>query len=139
MTPSPVSRFYMKSDGAPDANDFNLVILELLPTFRPAVYQEPQLLEGQARQFPGATRHAELERRRRREERALFEELSRYYELPLRQKKWRRPELLKKGKHQSSLTKPTYHSPAFLSVLRDLDDHPHLVTPPIKPAVSANA
>jgi len=102
--------FYTKQNGAPDTTNFNLGVLELLPTFRQVVYQEPQLLEGQARQLPGATRHAELERRRRREERSLFEELSRYYELPLRQKKWRRPELLKKGKRQPSLKKLTNHS-----------------------------
>ena len=64
------------------------------------MYQEPRLLEGEARRLPGATRHAELERGRRERGRALFEELSRYYELPQGKKKWRRPELLKKGKHQ---------------------------------------
>ena len=102
------------------------------------MYQEPQLFEGNSRQSLGATRHAELERRRRKEDRALFEELSRYYKLPLRQKKWRRPELLKKGKHKPSLMKLTYYLPAFLSVLRDLDDHPHLVMPPTKSDVSAD-
>ena len=138
MTPSPVSVFYTKQNGMPDTTDCDLDILELLPTFRPAVYQEPQLFEGKARPSPEVTRHAELERRRRREDRVLFEELSRYYKLPLRQKKWRRPELLKKGKPRPSLKTLTYRSPASLLVLRDLDDHPHLVTPPTEPTASAD-
>ena len=130
----PVRRFHTKRNDAPDAIDCNLDLLEVMPRFRPAVYEESRLLEGKGTQLPGATRHAELERERRREERALFEELSRHYKLPPRRKRWRRPELLKKRKRQSPSTKPIDRSPASPVVLKDLDDYPHLVRPPKRAA-----
>ena len=113
----------MKHNGAPDTAGCNLDILELLPVLHSAVYQEPKL-KGQTKPLEeaefleevelleevepldevkppeGATRHVEQERSRRKVERALFEELSRYYELPPGKDVWGRPELLRKGEHQ---------------------------------------
>lgn len=82
MTPSRVSRPHTKRSDAPDRTDRNLDVLEIMPLFRPAVYQESQLFEAKPRPvLAEATRHAEIERRRRKEDRMLFEELSRYYRL----------------------------------------------------------
>lgn len=80
--------------------DRNSDILEFLQNTRPAVYQAPRLLEGNVILLPDVTRHAERERRRRNEDHALFEELSRDYPLLGKRKKWSLPLLLKKGKNQ---------------------------------------
>ena len=81
--------------------ELNAVAVGLMPRIRPVVYQEPRLFTmgdnpapdtGSAR---GPKRKREWERREL--ERTLLRELSRYY---WRERgEWKRPPLLKKGKH----------------------------------------
>lgn len=75
-----------------------------------------------------ASKHTKKERDRRSEERTLFEELSRYYELEGGKDKernkygitWERPSLMKESKLGCVLLMRTIHLPAFPSVLEDL-------------------
>lgn len=54
-------------------------------------------------------------------ERGLFEELSRYYQLPVGRRDWTRPQLLSKGKHNLTLSLlMASRLPDFL-VLEDLE------------------
>ena len=55
-------------------------------------------------------------------ERELIWELSQYYPLGHGRSLWKRPSLLPLGKHVIAQHTMTFHSPEFLSVVKDLED-----------------
>ena len=93
----------------------------IIPTIRPLVYLHPYLFKGASAQTSEG-KNAKKERGRRDMERMWFEELSRYYQLPVGSRdKWTRPQLLSKGKHNLTLSLlMASHLPDFL-VLEDLE------------------
>ena len=62
------------------------------------MYPEPRLTEGGGERSVFSD-NAKKEWKRRRVDRELYGELSRYYPLPEGEKSWKRPPLLLKGKH----------------------------------------
>jgi hypothetical protein len=94
-----------KRNDIPNPIDCNTVAKDHILTVRAAVYQCPQFARGKVGPCP-ETKHAEREWIRRKEERELLEELSQYYRLEGEEEKgtrtvWRRPSLLREGKHKS--------------------------------------
>ena len=92
----------------------NAATLEYIPTVRAEVYPEPQLETGKTQPCPAGGRRL-TEWLRRREERKLLGQLSRFYQLPAsepsgernrkgekkKEKGWTAPSLLREGKHES--------------------------------------
>lgn len=108
----------MKRNNAPDPDPV-AATLDYIAMVRVAVYKHPRLgTRRERKRLPEVSTHAQRERESRTAERTLFEELSRYYRLGIdggedgsvgggedgdedgeQWTTWRRPSLLKEGKH----------------------------------------
>ena len=95
-----VSTFPRSKNDAPDAVGHDSDVADYIPTVRVAVSEHPRLVKGSTKPSPGSSERAQKEQRRRDRERALFEQLSRYYQLDSGSGRmvWERPSLLKEGK-----------------------------------------
>ena len=97
------------------------------------VYQRPCLVVTPGKLNPARSKRAKEEYERRKVERGLYQELSRYYPLEGRPK-WGRQDLLVRGKHDILLNAlMTSHLPEFFSVRQDLEGLPPLPGPSNNP------
>jgi hypothetical protein len=107
-------------------------MLEVIPTIRQVVNQEPCMRKLRKTKTEKETVVSELAMRARRDRDAIrgyYEQLSRYY--PLRKGvPWGCPGLLSAGEQGVFNALTTFHLPAFLSVVKDLERHPNLRQPP---------
>ena len=117
-----VSTYPIGENGVPDSIDCNAVAVEIIPKIRPLVYLQPRLRTAPSTRTSEGS-NAKEERERRNLERRSFQELSRYYLLPVgRRKAWDRPKLLSNGEHYVSFSLPmTSRLPESFSVLEDLE------------------
>jgi len=83
-----------------DLIDWNAVALEAVAKIRVPVYPGPRLLKGKGKRTAEGKKGADDEHKRRKGERELNQELSRYYQLPVKKVAWSCPALLLKGKHR---------------------------------------
>ena len=67
----------------------------------------------------------------------LIWELSQYYPLGHGRSLWKRPSLLPLGKHVIAQHTMTFHSPEFLSVVKDLEDFSPLPGPSDEPILES--
>ena len=89
---------------APDPNGYDAAALKIIGK-RPPFYSEPRLQSGHGERTVKGSKNADGEFRRRKRERGLYEELSRFYLLPETRATWTRPQLLVKGKHEHDSTR----------------------------------
>lgn len=96
----PVSTSLRNKNDASDVVGHDSEVVDYIPTVQVAVSEHPRLVKGNTKPSPGSSERAQKEQRRRDRERALFEQLSRYYQLDSHSGRvvWERPSLLKKGK-----------------------------------------
>lgn len=95
----------------PDLVNCNAVAVSFVQIMRDVVYQHPRLFAGGGvDRDPEGSNAAKKEQRKRDRERKLFEELSRYYPLERGRTEWRRPLLLKRGKHRLRRSMHLRHS-----------------------------
>ena len=83
-----------------DAPDTIAAAVEVIPTIRPMVYQNPHLLKSQPKETEPVSKYAMIERGRRKVESSLCGELSKYY--TRENGLWPRSELLAEGKPRVS-------------------------------------
>ena len=74
--------------------------VEVIPTIRPVVNQDPLLQKARRKETEAVSKYARIERGRRSSERTLCEELSRYY--ARENGAWSRSELIAEGKSRVS-------------------------------------
>ena len=95
----------------PDQDNCNAVAVCFVQMARVAVYQHPCLLiKDREVPDPRTSAAAERELQGRDLELMQFQELSRYYLLEGDQEEWKRPLLLKKGKHRLGRSMYWQHS-----------------------------
>ena len=87
-----------------DLTDWNAVARDVVQMLRPVpVYSTSKLHKGSTPiSRDNRSNHAQNEAKRREAQREIFQDLSRYYELPRRKKQWRCPQILDNGKHGHS-------------------------------------
>ena len=123
-----VSTYPISWNDVPDLIDCDVVAIEIIPTIRPLVYLEPCLITSPVepgKRIAEGSKTADNEFKRRNVERALYQELSRYYPLGPGQKEWGRPNLLSNGKHDASLSiLATFRLLEFFLVWRDIEGLP---------------
>ena len=86
----------IQPNDTPDLVECNTAAVEVIPTIREMVNEEPYLLVTKTIE-KSVSHPADMERERRNTERQLYQELSKYY--PRGQRPWARSTLLWEGKH----------------------------------------
>jgi hypothetical protein len=124
MLPWPVSTHRIQRNYAPDTIGCNLVAVEMIPTVRQVVNQEPCLLRREVKYTEPESSNALEERERRNVERDHYQELSRYYPLARDQRAWTRPLLLARGKHRCDQITSDIRLTCILLSGRGFGEHP---------------
>ena len=95
-----VSTHRISRNSASNSVDCNAAAVRVIRVIRPLVNQEPRLFTGKGQRTAEGSKHPDKEFERRKEEKRLFQELSRYYPLRQNQSGWARPSLFSLGKHK---------------------------------------